>query len=171
VTTNKTQNCNSGSQVGSSQILILPQRLASGKKITEESLCFSSYVGLIAGFVRAANAGRRFRCTCRGRGLVLSLGPVVRVPHLVVIVLPCCSIISMGVRRPLRGVSIVVVVIAPRQSAVGSPRCPSFAASTNVGVCACCCRRRCRPPLPGMRTGRTVATRAQSAVSAIKAVN
>ena len=103
--TNKTQNCNSGSQVWSSQILILPRRLASGKKITEESLCFSSYVGLIAGFVRAANAGRRFRCARRGRDLVLSLGPVVRIPHLVVIVLPRRSIISMGVRRHLRGVS------------------------------------------------------------------
>ena len=43
--TNKNQNCNSGLQVWTSQILILSQRLASGKNITEESLCFSSSVG------------------------------------------------------------------------------------------------------------------------------
>jgi hypothetical protein len=51
----------------------------------------------------------------------------------------------MGVRRPRH-------CHRPRRSAVGSPRRPSSAASTDVGVCArrhhCC--RCCRPtPSPG----------------------
>ena len=45
VTTNKTHNCNSRSQVGRFKFLILSWRMAGGKNITQESLCFSSYAG------------------------------------------------------------------------------------------------------------------------------
>jgi hypothetical protein len=45
VTTNKTQNWIRDRKFGRVKFLILSRRLAGGKNITEESLCFSSYVG------------------------------------------------------------------------------------------------------------------------------
>ena len=48
VTTYKTQNCNSDRKFSRVKFLILPRRLAGGKNITEESLCFSSYIGSYA---------------------------------------------------------------------------------------------------------------------------
>ena len=151
---------------------------------------------LIVGFVRSADEGRQFRCTHRGRGLILfgpgccasssswyfvdagalpclvigfpacwrmsssscrlflrrctylSSLPSCRSPRVGVyhcLGHPHCTIVSMGVRRPRH-------CHRPRRSAVGSPRRPSSAASTDVGVCArrhhCC--RCCRPtPSPG----------------------
>jgi hypothetical protein len=53
---------------------------------------------------------------------------------------PSLSLVSMGVRRPRRH-------HRPRQSAKGSPRRPTSAASTDVGVCARRPRRcHCQPP-------------------------
>jgi hypothetical protein len=48
VTTNKTQNCNSDRKFSRVKFLILPRILAGGKNKTEESLCFSSYIGSYA---------------------------------------------------------------------------------------------------------------------------
>ena len=55
----------------------------------------------------------------------------------------CRSIVLMGVRRHRRR-------HRPRRSAVGSPRRPSSAASTNVGICA-----RRRPLCAWRRQGRS----------------
>ncbi len=45
---NKTQNCIWDRELGRVNFLILSRRLAGGKNITEESLCFCSYVGSYA---------------------------------------------------------------------------------------------------------------------------
>jgi hypothetical protein len=82
----------------------------------------------------------------------------------------CRSIVSMDVRRLRRR-------HRPRRSAVGSPRRPLSAASTNVSICG---HRRCRrhhrrqptlPPGCALEGRRTVTPGAQTAAAEISAVN
>ena len=82
----------------------------------------------------------------------------------------CRSIVLMGVRRHRRR-------HRPRRSAVGSPRRPLSAASTNVGICGHCRCRRHRRRQPTLSMGctpegrRTVTPGAQTAAAEISAVN